>query len=470
MSELWLWLLFLGTASADPLTPADVAARVLAVDPDVAAAQAEVERAELLVRGETHKYGLRLGYGAAAQRNATPRMFGTEAFVGTSDSVTGSVNLTVETALGTDVILAVDGTRGTSTTLIAPNIDPLVNGPTTTGQARLTIRQDLASPGLIFGASGRRQAVDSLDVAMARALDAASGAVRDALGAWWELVHADEAARIDAQALVDARAALDEAKRRVGTGSLAPIEALSWETTVATREEAVAVAAAERARRIAAVQRDLSLDAPPELGAPDWSAPPPIADAEARALERAPAVIASRASLALAQEQARTAGAALRPALSAEGWLQSNALVDVSGASVGPTQAISMYLGLTGTLDVDRTRYRTERERADLAVRAAEEQLRSAELTVTQSVRELDATWEAATRRVSLAERTVQVAREQRAGVRAKVASGTSLPLELRQAEQDVRDAELRLLRARVDVMNASTNLAHLTGALVVGE
>jgi outer membrane protein len=128
---------------------------------------------------------------------------------------------------------------------------------------------------------------------------------------------------------------------------------------------------------------------------------------------------------------------------------------------------VSAHLGAVFELPLSSRLRDAEQQRALLALDAAEERLRAAELSIEAQARTQAARVAAARQRVALAQRTAEVARRLVEAERARFALGTTTPLQVLTAEDSLRSAELRVARAQVDARLASLALAHLTGELL---
>jgi outer membrane protein TolC len=74
---------------------------------------------------------------------------------------------------------------------------------------------------------------------------------------------------------------------------------------------------------------------------------------------------------------------------------------------------------------------------------------------------------EAAERRMKLAQATVRAARQQVDAARKRYESGAAIFIEVQQAEDSLRKAELGVERARGDLAQTVLQVRHLTGALL---
>ena len=82
-------------------------------------------------------------------------------------------------------------------------------------------------------------------------------------------------------------------------------------------------------------------------------------------------------------------------------------------------------------------------------------------------VRSALAARDSAEERVKLAEQTERVARTQAEGERRRFQAGASIAIQVQVAENSLRQAELRLERARVDWVLSELSLAFLRGRLL---
>jgi outer membrane protein TolC len=116
---------------------------------------------------------------------------------------------------------------------------------------------------------------------------------------------------------------------------------------------------------------------------------------------------------------------------------------------------------------VDDTQRRSERTRARLAIEAAERELEATRQAIRARIETLVERSSASRRRLELSEETVALARESAEAERARFELGATTAISVTQAENELRSAQLRELRARVDLVQADTELAHHTGELV---
>lgn len=455
-------------------------------NPTLASALVEVRRADLLQEAEEHRYGFVLQLDGSVTRQVVPNAaFASSAltFPESTTYVAGG-ELRKHLIFGTDLTLRIEGSRLRSLSTFAnvatdpPTTTQLSVGPNWGGLARLSATQPLLrGAGREVNEAQLRAAEASRNGAVASRDQTASQLLLDALSAYWELYYATRAREIQERSLELARAQLDDTERRVKTGSLASVEALSFETRVATLEEDLTKAEAEEQDRSTALARQLGdvLLAPrrADTAKPlEGGTPGPRADqARVLALSASYDVRVQEEAVRLAEVQARTAADALRPRLDLEGWVQAQGLGQKEVAPVfqqiGTFRAVSMYLGVTYELPLDDTQRKNEKARAELAVDAARSKLEAVKQRVVSDLDVALRKERTAQERITLAERSLEIARRQVEAETTRFRTGSSTALVVREAEDQVRSAELRVVRAEVDLTSARQQIAHLTGRLL---
>ncbi len=466
-------------------------------NPTLAAAIGELRRAELLEEGEEHRYPFTFLGDAKGLRNGAPSLGPRGVTFPESTNIVLGAELRRKLVWGTDLSLRVEATRQESFSLFT-FVPPTAGGSTAPGTPNSTGTgtpvQTLFQLGPGYGGSvrfgvtqpflrgaGREVVQAELNAARANREAAvstrdrtSSQTLRDALTAYWELYYSTRALEINRRSLELAQQQRDETAQRIKTGSTAPVEQLTFESRIATLEEEITAAEADERARSAALARQLG---DPELvvrraaprDPPRYD--PPRGDARQRALAASFEVAEQKAALRLAEVQARTAGDALRPRLDVDAYVQAYGLGLRDAApifdQIGTLRAVSAQVALTVEAPLDDTRHRSERDRAELAVTVARQRL---DAVLQQVVSELDEAQQrdaSARRRIDLADRTLEIARRQLDAEQARFRTGSATALQVREAEDQVRTAELRTARARVDLAVAHLAIAHLTGDLL---
>jgi outer membrane protein TolC len=175
--------------------------------------------------------------------------------------------------------------------------------------------------------------------------------------------------------------------------------------------------------------------------------------------------------LRLAREQLRTSGDSYRARLDLEGYVQVAGLgqqeVPPALEQMVKGQATSAHLGLVYELPLDDARRSSERSRDVLAVRVAEQKLQAARQRIQAEVETLLEQEQAARIRLELAEKTAAIAAKQVAAATERFELGVAISVEVQQAEDELRRAQLRAVRAQVDVVEAGVQREHATGQLL---
>ena len=312
----------------------------------------------------------------------------------------------------------------------------------------------------------------------------ASELVRDVLQNYAELWYAQQSVRINLQSRDLSQRLETDAQGRVDVGTLAGADVLQFATRVASMEEAVALAEVDRRSRALALAtllsgagaaaRSIGTGSGMETSVADLpvvSAPPGDSEAVHLAMERSPQIAQLEAQIEAARQQAQIATQAIMPRLDAQAQVAFHGLgLDDVGAAfqqVGTIAAVTALFSLIYETPLEDTRLHAEEERASLQIDAAEAQLAEARLTITQQIETLVQQRQAARRRIELAEGTVSIAQRTVEAAEGRVQIGSAQVQQLLDAQEQERQAQLRLARARTDFVVADTTLASLTGRLL---
>jgi len=306
----------------------------------------------------------------------------------------------------------------------------------------------------------------------------ASEIARDVLVAYWELWYSESAVEIETAARDLAKRQRDEAQQRITSGALAPVEILSFETRVASLEEGVFSAQTDQRRRSLTLAQRMgttegqsanllaSIDQEPTV-----SAMPQRATAIEQALANSPEIRELTGQLRLAREQLKTSGNAYRPRLDLEAYVELRALghqeVPPAFGQIGTARAPSAHVGVVYEWPLDDSRHSAEKTRDLLAVKVAEQRLVAARQRIQTEVDTMLEQERAARVRLQMAETTAGIAEKQVAAVTERYELGAAIAVEVQQAEDELRKAKLRAVRARIDLVEAEVQRAHATGQLL---
>lgn len=451
----------------------------LAAHPGYRATAIEVRRAREHLRAETARFAPVLHLEGNLNVGNTPSL--TLSGVAFPYNETVSLAAEVQQSLDTGMLLALRATGSRQfrrTVIIIPGTGTQTYpiGPGYGLDVTLTATQPFLRG---FGDTVTRAEEHNAEVALEQAEATrdrrATELVRDTLQAYAELWYAEQAIAIDASARDLAVRQRDEAQARVEVGVSAPPDVLAFATRVASLEEALAVADADRRSRaiLLATLLGLPLGTEVHAGSPPPRLPSRVAETEAvaRAVADAPQLVELRTQVEAARRAAQVATEPLRARLDAQAQVGLHGLgyddVPEAFAQVGTFAAFTATVGLVYEGPLDDTRRTAEEERARLAVDVAEQRLAEARATLEQQVSALVLQRAAAQRRLELAEQTVELARRTAEAEAGRVEVGTRTPTALLAAQEELRSAELRRTRALVDLYAAETSLLAYAGALL---
>ncbi|MGD8858779.1 MAG: TolC family protein, partial [Myxococcales bacterium] len=133
----------------------------------------------------------------------------------------------------------------------------------------------------------------------------------------------------------------------------------------------------------------------------------------------------------------------------------------------GDRPAYSALVGLELELPVGASQLEAEHAAARARLQAARARYQDRAQAIEAQVASLRASLETGRERVALAQEMTAAAAELAEAERRRLQLGTATSIDVVQAQQADREAELRALRARVDQVQASLQLDHLIGALL---
>ena len=461
------------------LTEKDVVATAVSKNPSLHVALLQAQQSQYNLSAEEALYTPIFDANAGYTHGRTPSLSGPAGVVVTgSDVVDLGAGISKPLAYGTLLSATVAGQRSSRTTLEQARLLG-ANGPGYSLVGRLSATQALLrGAGTDLGLASLRQARLSLTESQLAARDSASSLLSQVVAAYWELWYSTEAVRINQASRQLARVQQLQAQQQVATGALAPASALPYATQVAQLEEDVLAAQTDaRQRELTLAQllgepggvgKSLSATDSPE---PPTADDPAEASAVSEALQNSYARRQLRTQLAILKDQLKIAGDPLRPRLDLDAYVQAQGLgnrsVPPAFEEFGRFDAVSAHVGLTFEMPITDTRRTSQIQAAQIAAHITEKQLEDNELTLRSSVASTIAQRRAARERLELSSQTEKVAHEQADAERARFLAGGSIAITVQQAEDAYRQAQLRVQRARVDLVLADVALAQVRGQLL---
>ncbi len=492
MSKRWSCALLLGLVVSVPslawaqaatrsLSEQDAVSSAVAKNPSLAVALLRASQSRYAVKAEQALYTAVFDANAGFLHSRTPTLTTDGATrIGTVATFDVGAGVTKPFAFGTVVSASLNGQRASRFT--SNNTATLLttsSGPSYALVGQLALTQPLLrGRGSDVGEASLRQAKLALGANEVAAQESASGLLSSVLSAYWELWYAAEVARIYEQSRDLARIQEEQAKQQVQSGALAPASALPYTTQVAELQEAVLVSRTDLRQR----ELDLAhlLGEPRGVGAsfvaadepePETADDPVESRAVTEALESSYTRKQLQAQLAIAKDQLKISGDPLRPRLDFDAYVQAQGLGDRSvpaaAEQFGKLEAVSAHVGLTFETPFTDTRRNAQVQSAQLSAHVAEKQLEENELQVRSSVASAITRRRSAREKLVLSRETERVAQAQADAERARFQAGGSIAILVQQAEDSLRQAQLRAQRAKVDLVLADLALAELRGQLL---
>jgi outer membrane protein TolC len=344
-----------------------------------------------------------------------------------------------------------------------------------------------------------------LDISLADVENQAELTLERVEGAYWDVLAASEALRISRLALVRAQDLLKLNRRKVEVGTLAPIEITQAEAGVASQEEdlivkevALADAEDELLRLMAIPEDDPRWDSPLEL------TDRPVFEAQDVDVEAAiETALASRSDLDVVRRTLRASEISERaakrrsrhqldligsyrpqgssldelrvdPGLDTIPGTPDDVLVTVPAADLGDSisnigdfEEYDWRAQLRYTLPFGRQADKARYARAQFLRQQSATDVSDQEQTVRVEVRKAARGVESGIKRIEAAEKNVQLQREKLEAEQKKFENGMSTSFEVLTFQNDLNDAELGEIQARLDYVKAVAALERAKGTLL---
>ena len=453
------------------LSPRQTLEAAMQQNPSLRSAVIEMKRADLALRSELYRYVPIFLLDGRAQLGQRPNLSrtGIISIQNQSYRLTPGIEQTFPTGTTVSGELSVDRTVQDSVFL-----GDL--GTTWGTDVTLSVSQPwLRGFGYDVGLAQRKIARAQSAAAIARRNDEASRLARDVMTAYWQLWQAQREVSIQEQALDVAEQTLEDAQVRLDAGAIAPSELIPLRREAASIREALATSRASLVSRRVELARLLGMETQPGKiragGDPPETVSVPDPD---DAVETA-----RRQSYSLREQEKQIDQAAANAAVARDEKLprlDTTASLAISGLGRELDPALESLVaadGLIGlfTLDfqlplINKSRA-ADAQRAALAVDRARKDYESAEDQVTASVLDQIENLETARKRLDLARETARLSAENVDFQRTRFENGAATALDVAQALQDQREAELRVANQRVELATRRLALDHLTANLL---
>lgn len=328
----------------------------------------------------------------------------------------------------------------------------------------------------IATAQVRKQRIAASVALLNRQMQAAN-AVRDVVTAYWELTYATQVVTIARSALQLAQEQLRTTQALIDVGRLATVDAAAVERAIGQRQQDLALAEQSLFFRSLELRHlwgePVSAHTPPleAQDAPDATDESiDVTAAIQRALDNNPQLRALRMGAQLSQVDVQMAEDTLHPRLDFVGQVGTTGRrvgwAD-SFSQLGQADSLGWAAGLTFELPLQNRTGRGQAQAARLGELAATLDADSLALQLRELVLRLGTSARTAATRISLAQREVEFARVNLDAEEARFSVGRATNNDVLLRQQELKDAQTRVVRAHVDLLTAQAALAATSGDIL---
>jgi outer membrane protein TolC len=492
LKMVWLALAIAATGPASPdvhaetttsLSLGEAIQRALAGNADLRRERVAVAKAAALTLSAQGRFDLRIESSLVAERQACASTNCTDPAAGTTTGADVDLAVTRDLETGGNVRLAASANRlryrlplgyATEGDRPADVVDSFAYG---TGLSLVFTHPLLRGFGSEIAQANLRKARIQQDIAQLGRQMRACNVLRDVIAAYWELAYATHDVAIKQSAVELAQEQLRITQAMIDAGRLAEADLASVERAIAQRQAELVAAEQNQYLRGLDLQRLFGVAPNPQAG-PLAATDAPIAgqvavddDAEVtRALAANPQLRALRRGLALSDIDLATARSTLRPRLDFLGGIGIVGRHERLGVSLAQTARMDNVTGQAALVFELPVQNRTARghmlaaeDDLDLARINAEDfalRLQDLVLRATRAIR-------TTVRRAQLGQREVEFAHLNLEAERARFHAGRATNNDVLLRQQELKDAEARLLRTTVDTLQTEVTLAALTAEVL---
>lgn len=318
----------------------------------------------------------------------------------------------------------------------------------------------------------RRERINN-DIALLNRQTRAANVLRDVLTGYWELAFATQDLAIRRSAVELAREQLRVTQAQIDVGRLAPVDRAAVERAIGDRQQEVVLAEQNVFFR--------SLQLLNLVGAPVDATSPALLAADAplispreidvpfelqQALDRNPQLRSLRMGIQLSEIDIETALSTVRPRLDFEGSVGTTgrgSFQDTIEQTFG-FENLTWSAGLRFELPVQNRTARGNARAAEASAEGARLDAASFELALRDLVLRLSSNVRTALQRVDLAKQTVGFAEQNLEAEKARFSVGRATNNDVLLRQQELKVAQIQIVRASVDVLASEAALAAVTG------
>ena len=468
----------------------DAVRQTLLNNHDIAVERISVLAAEADIRIAESEFSLSLGASADLSSSKSPNASALADPVTDSGRVTAGADITGKAASGATYRLGIDAGQARSGSTFQ-SLDPVYNAALSLSVTQPLLKNSGRQVNM-WRVDAGRAAREIAENAVKAKVDAAVTAV---VTAYWELIYAQRSLEANGQLLAWARELERKIRIQVEAGTLAPLEIVAAQSSVASAEERVVAAQSQMER---SADNLLAIMNPP-AGSPLWSgriqaapvlgAPsaPPEKDYAAMALENRPEMAAARLEIEAKNVELVYQENQKLPSLDLTATLRANGLrggaqpaLDIKtgqtitspldgdfGSALADSTAGRYYdysLGLSFTIPLDAAGREARRAKSAFAVETAVLKLKNLERAVANDARNAYRETVNGLKRLQAAAASRELAEKRLEAETSKFEAGVSTPFNVLALQKDLAAEKEREGRAMADLMIAKAALARAVG------
>jgi outer membrane protein len=467
-------------AAEQPLTLMQAIEMAVNANPDLRRERITIDVADAQVEAARGAFDFVLSSGLVFSRRTTPPLNSQDVQGGFTNNLTLDLGLARALETGGGVSLAVRNSRSDTNnrlqcgTLAGVATDCTIYGSSVELGFSHPLLRGFGSE--IAQANLRRQRVQKDQALLNRQMRAAN-VIRDVVNTYWGLSYATQDLAIRRSAVELAREQLRVTQAQIDVGRLAPVDAAAVERAIGERMQEVLVSEQELLFRTLELRRLFGQGADPNLqvyGANDAPQGGPrdvdVAAEVGRAIVSNPQLRAIQLGMKLTEIDLQTARSSLRPRLDFVGQVgaagRRRELEDAVAQAFG-LDDMTWSAGLQFEVPLENRLAEGQERVARLGSELARLDAGDLELEIRNQVVRLSAVIRTASKRVELAKATVGFATQNLEAEKARFSVGRSTNNDVLLRQQELKNTEIQVVRATVDLLVGENNLAALTGELL---
>jgi len=465
----------------DPLTLLQALQRAVAGNVDLRKEQVNIQIADAGILAARGQFDFVLNGALNFQRSTQPALSATDIASGFTEDLGFDLAISRNLESGGGLRLSLENDRFTTNSRLQCGT-ALSGGPQTCTFYQSNLGLTFNHPLLrgfgteVAQANLRKQRIQK-DVALLNRQIRVANVLRDVVTAYWELSYATQDLAIRRSAVDLAREQLRITKAQIDVGRLAPIDRAAVERAIGDRLQDVAISEQNQfyrnldLRRLAGIPGDAGQRPFAASDSPSSIRPEVDPAGElGRALQNNPQLRALKTGLALNAIDVETARNTLLPRLDFVGTIGSRGrnptVPETLNQAIGLDE-FTWTAGLTFQLPVENRTARGQMRGAELALESGRLDAGSLELTIRDTVLRYVWAIRTAATRVDLSKQTVGFAQQNLEAEKARFSVGRSTNNDVLLRQQELKSAEINVVRAEVDLLDADVNMAAITAEIL---